>query len=237
VTLAILDGAGQELISFASESETLPRVPAAAGANRFVWDLRYAGPVKLDDDGELSVNLPPKAVPGDYQVRLTVGGWSQTQPLTILPDPRLPWTQQDLEAQRDLKLAIRDKVSEIHTAANRIRRIETQIEALAGDDGASDDVRDQGMALAEKLTEIEGKLVNLDPQGRKRGATAVVEKLKTLAAMVDEGDSAPTRQMGEVFDSISKETTGYLDAFGDLLDGDVTAFNNLVGSSGRPPVS
>jgi hypothetical protein len=237
VTLAILDGAGQEIVSFSSGGDTVPRVPAAAGANRFIWDLRYAQPVELKDDGDLSANLLPKAVPGAYRVRLSMDGWSQSQPLTILPDPRITWTQQDLEAQRDLKLAIRDRISEIHTAANRMRRIKDQIESLTGHDGASEEVEAQGKALADALTEVEGKLVQLDPHGRKRGATPAVEKLKTLAAMIDEGDSAPTRQMHEVFETISKETVGYLDAFGDMLEGDVAAFNDLVGSSGRPPVS
>ena len=236
LTLKIEDEAGNEVVSFSNDPDTRPRLPAAAGANRFVWDLRYGQPVNLVDAGELPVNLPAKAIPGTYRVTLTVDGSSYTQPLTIAPDPRLPWTVEDLAAQRDLKLALCDRVGEIHEAANRIRRMKEQIEAVTGRPDATDALKEQGEQLTEKLTEIEGKLVNIDPQGRKRGATAVAEKLKTLAAMIDEGDSAPTRQMGEVFDAVSEEIGGYLEDLTSLMERDVAAFNASIAASGLAPV-
>src|SRR5690606_27066808 len=236
LTLRIEDEAGNEVVSFSNDPDARPRLPAAAGANRFVWDLRYGQPVNLVDTGELPVNLPAKAIPGTYRVTLTVDGSSYTQPLTIAPDPRLPWTVEDLAAQRDLKLALCDRVGEIHEAANRIRRMKEQIEAVTGRPDATDALKEQGEQLTEKLTEIEGKLVNIDPQGRKRGATAVAEKLKTLAAMIDEGDSAPTRQMGEVFDAVSEEIGGYLEDLTSLMERDVAAFNASIAASGLAPV-
>ena len=40
VTLRILDASGNEINAFSSEGDDTPRVPVAAGANRFVWDYR-----------------------------------------------------------------------------------------------------------------------------------------------------------------------------------------------------
>jgi len=55
----------------------------------------------------------PQAVPGKYQVRLTVNG-SNTAPLEIVPDPRLKVSQQDLEKQFDLLIKIRERVTQAH---------------------------------------------------------------------------------------------------------------------------
>ena len=49
VTLTILDGDGHAIRSFSSKSVEGPRVPVEAGANRFVWDLRYPKPTALEN--------------------------------------------------------------------------------------------------------------------------------------------------------------------------------------------
>ncbi|MDH5235367.1 MAG: hypothetical protein OEW77_10445, partial [Gemmatimonadota bacterium] len=48
-----------------------PRLPAAAGHNRFIWDLTLAGP--WDPNPGRSGRNGPLVVPGDYRVRLTSG--------------------------------------------------------------------------------------------------------------------------------------------------------------------
>ena len=236
ISLKITDDAGSEVASFTSNAKTVPHLPKAAGANRFVWDYRYSQPVTLDDGDELSDNLLPKAVPGTYQATLTVDGTDYTQPVAVEPDPRLPWTQEDLEEQRDLKLAMRSRITEIHEAANRIRRTKGQLDTVIGREELPAEIKDQGQKLIDDLTEIEGALINLDPHGRERGATAAVEKLKTLAAMIDEGDSAPTQQMHNVFQSVSEETAGSLEGLSSLYRSDVAAFNEQVVESGLSPV-
>ena len=69
-------------------SETLP---VEAGLNRFSWNLRYEDPVKVPGNF-YETDIPPKgpmALPGAYQVRLTVAGQSQTAPLELRQDPRI----------------------------------------------------------------------------------------------------------------------------------------------------
>src|SRR5262249_36873766 len=63
-----------------------------AGTNRFAWDLRYPGASIFD--GMIlwgaRAEQGPLAVPGAYQVRLRANGQTQTLPLAIKKDPRLP---------------------------------------------------------------------------------------------------------------------------------------------------
>src|SRR6202043_357804 len=68
------------------------RPPARkAGGNRFVWDLRYPGPKTFE--GVIfwgaQADAGPTATPGQYQVRLTANGVSETRPLIVSKDPRL----------------------------------------------------------------------------------------------------------------------------------------------------
>src|SRR3984893_2542946 len=97
--------------------------------NRLVWDYRYEKPAKLEvksrsaREEALEGGSGPRAVPGEYQVRLSVGDQTLFQSFSILADPRLPVSLDDLKAQFELKLAIRDRSSETHAAINQVRRV------------------------------------------------------------------------------------------------------------------
>jgi photosystem II stability/assembly factor-like uncharacterized protein len=66
------------------------------GAHRFVWDMRYPAPGAAQRDFPISAiagdtplePLGVLAVPAQYVVKLTAGGRSYTQPLTLKMDPR-----------------------------------------------------------------------------------------------------------------------------------------------------
>ena len=59
------------------------------GGNTHVWDTRTKGAEKLEGMVLWWADLEgPKAVPGNYQVHLTVNDTTLSQPLSILPDPR-----------------------------------------------------------------------------------------------------------------------------------------------------
>ncbi|HEU5424205.1 MAG TPA: glycosyl hydrolase, partial [Nitrolancea sp.] len=109
------------------EEKKEPRVAKDAGLNRFVWDLRYPGPTKVPGDKSTeSYQEGPKVVPGSYGVRLSAGGQNREASFQIVEDPRVAATQQDLQAQFDLLLQIRDKLSRTHEAINTIRNLSSQ---------------------------------------------------------------------------------------------------------------
>jgi photosystem II stability/assembly factor-like uncharacterized protein len=113
VTLEILDGTGAVVRRFSSDDrpeEPLagrnipdywirpPQVLSSAlGMHRFVWDLHYPAPAGLRQGYPISAiyrDTPlepggPAVLPGRYQVRLTAGGRSYSQPLTVRMDPRV----------------------------------------------------------------------------------------------------------------------------------------------------
>ena len=178
ITLEILDSSGKVIRKLPKkEAEGMPdeeddffsrgggggELPADAGLNRFVWDQRYEGATKVpkaplwggSTDG-------PEALPGNYQVKLTVLGQSYTAPLEIVPDPRLSVTQADLAKRFDLLMKIRDQVTATDDTIIEIRQVRDQINALnkrLGDDASAKPIVDAGKALDKKMTPIEEALI------------------------------------------------------------------------------
>jgi len=68
-----------------------------AGLHRFVWDLHGAPPAALSHEYPISAiyrdtprePLGPAVLPGVYTVKLTAGGVTLSQPLTVMMDPRV----------------------------------------------------------------------------------------------------------------------------------------------------
>jgi len=144
IKLELLDTQGKVLRTFSSEikkkeeapeewerDEEAERIPAAAGLNRFAWDLRLEPPVKIPaaiyDNGRPA---GPLVLPGGYQVRLTVAGKSFTAPLEVKLDPRVKISEEDLRKQFDLMLKLRDRQDEMNKAILAIRDLRVQLQAL-----------------------------------------------------------------------------------------------------------
>src|SRR6185312_2895212 len=71
------------------EGPPKPKLTHYAGLNSFVWDMRYPSATPIPHSPLWAGSVEgPRALPGNYQVRLTVDGVSQTRPLVIEPDSR-----------------------------------------------------------------------------------------------------------------------------------------------------
>ncbi|WP_198027447.1 hypothetical protein, partial [Mesorhizobium sp. LSHC440B00] len=112
VKLTFRDAAYQTIISFSTAGGDAPfhtRLGTKAGLHRFVWDLRYSGPAKLDQTllarkyeplaREAEGPSGPAIVPGSYKVELQVGEEYQTVDLTVIKDPRLGTSSKDFAEQ------------------------------------------------------------------------------------------------------------------------------------------
>jgi hypothetical protein len=237
---------GEEEVSIEEEpqGEELS-LPVAAGMNRFVWDYRYPKPAKVVDrtgtarQEMMEANVAPKAVPGKYQMRLTVGDQTYTESFAILPDPRLPVSAKDLQAQFDLKLAIRDRLSEVNQSLNQIQRVRSQVEEwekrAKGTDHAAR-IASAGKTLREQLKTIEGTLINLDADKPQPGVSRIKEKLGALSTMIDESDHVPTKGAGEVYTMLHDQLDEQRKELQQLLDEHIPSFGDLVQSLAIPPI-
>ncbi len=220
------------------------RLPAEAGLNRFVWNLRY-------DDAARVPNSPlwagsttgPLLVPGTYQLKLTVGGKSYTQPLEIKLDPRLQLQPGDIQKQFDLRWQIHQALDETHKAVNQIRNVRRQAQDLqrrvAGSPAATA-VGDAFKKLDAKMTPIEEALVQVKSRSSQDPLNFPIKlnnELAALAGEVEAADAAPTKQAQEVFQVLKAELDPQLAAWKQVLATDVPAFNELVKQQNIPAVN
>ena len=255
ITLEILDSSGKVIRKYPKKEEPEEeeqefrrnreegKLSADAGFNRFVWDLKYEGATKIphaalwggDTDG-------PEALPGKYEVRLTVLGKTYTAPLEIKADPRLHVTQEDLTKQFDLLIKIRDKVTQTDDAIIQIRDLRGQIKAIdtrLKNDPREKAIADAGKALDKKMTEIEEALIQVKAKSDEDVLNFPVRlnnHLVALGGVVGSADSAPTRQSYEVFDLVSKQVDEQLTKWQSIVSTDLVSYNNLMKQQEVPAV-
>jgi photosystem II stability/assembly factor-like uncharacterized protein len=210
-------------------------LPAEAGLNRFVWDLGYEGASTVPHAPLWGGSTKgPEALPGTYQVRLTVLGKAYTAPLQIEPDPRLKVTQADLQKQFDLLIKIREKVTQTDDAINQIRDLREQINTinkrLKGDPRAKA-VADSGKSLDKKMTEVEEVLIQTKAKSGQDVLNFPIRlnnQLVALGGVVSSGASAPTQQSYEVFDMLAKSVDEQLATWKTIVATDVKAYDDIV---------
>ncbi|HVO82227.1 MAG TPA: hypothetical protein VMT28_15940 [Terriglobales bacterium] len=248
LTIEILDAAGKVIRKFSStKTEVLDEPPdpddkkpekeikPEAGLNRFVWDLRYEGATRVPDYHLWEYNngrLGPLAVPGKYQVRLTVDGKSQTAPLELKLDPRLNVAQADLQKQFDLRLQLRDQLSRVYDAVNQIQDVRAQLNGLQKRLPENKALGTAAGDLDQKLLAVRDHLAQMKIQANEdslRYPQMVDSKLAYLGIAVEAGtDSAPTEAEYREFDKLKKQADDLLAQWTELQKTDIAAFQKMA---------
>jgi len=135
-----------------------PKPPGvSAGINQFEWDLRYPGATEFPGMIMWSARpqTGPLAVPGKYQVKLTVAGETFTYPFEVTLDPRLKNVSlEDVKEQFKLAMDLRDKTSRANESVIQIRNIKTTILKKKEKTAADKRLIDQLSAIEEALYQV-----------------------------------------------------------------------------------
>jgi photosystem II stability/assembly factor-like uncharacterized protein len=219
------------------------RVSKEAGSNRFIWNMRYPEATKVEGyvagEGALA---GPTVPPGTYQVRLTVGDQTYTQQFQIAKDPRLSATEEDLQAQFELRFKIWQKLSETHDAINMIRNIRRQVEdwkRRIQDQKDYEAIAKTGKTLKEKLSAIEEELTQVKAKTRQdtlNYPAKLNSKLAALAGVIGSAHAAPTKQEYELYDDLVSRIDIQLKHLQEVIDTEVAAFNTLVRETSVPAI-
>jgi hypothetical protein len=256
VTIEILDAQGKSIKSFTGTAEAASapapaptgedffrpppaRVAVKQGLNRFVWDTRY--PDAKDFPGLImwagSVR-GPAAPPGAYQVRLTVGSDTKTQPFAIVRNPNISATDADLIEQFNLASQINARVTTANEAVLKARAIKEQVtdRATKAKDAK---IKSAGDALNGRLTDVEGEIYqyrNRSGQDPLNFPIKLNNKLAALQGIVEAGDSKPTDQSFEVFKDLSAQLDTQLQRLDGIIKDDLATFNQQLAKKRVEPV-
>ncbi len=210
-----------------------------AGGNRYTWDLRYPGATTFEGMILWGGNAEqgPMAVPGQYQVRLTAEGVTQTRPLKIERDPReIHITQADLDEQFKLASAVRDKTSEADEMVIRIRDLKKQIDDRVKKSAALNAPAER---LTTRLSAVEQdvyQVQNRSGQDPLNFPIKINNQLAALMRIIETGDAKPTDQSYVVFKELSARLDEIKQRLDQILKADLATFNSAATAAGQQAV-
>lgn len=261
LTISILDSAGNTVRTLKGTREV--------GINRIYWNLRYPSvkQVKLrttppsypqiwSDSRFIGKKTRPiyhwgispaesgaLAVPGTYTVKLTVGGRSYTQPLTVLKDPHSTGTLADISADVKLWRDIDANIDTVVEMINSIERVRKQIEDMPIYVAGKHDekvITDSATVLDDKIEKVENRLLQkyLKADDEKTYAAPMKLYLKFiwLAGEVGSGagdvagdpDFAPTNQEIQVYNVLRDRLTKVEAEYNVLMTTTIPDFNGWL---------
>jgi photosystem II stability/assembly factor-like uncharacterized protein len=258
VTLDILDAQGKLVRHLSSKEKKLndqppewpdqvetPRViPAAEGMNRFAWDLHYDDPIQTP--GAFYYGEGPRgplALPGDYQVKLTVGGKTQTAPLHLAIDPRIKEAEPLMPKQFELSSKTVDRIGELHQAINEIRNVKTQIQGLHkrfGDDERLKPALAAADDLAKKMSAVEEQLIQVNMKGSEGNLAfpnMLNEAFYSFSRTIEYADYGPTQPQLEVFKMLNDRLDEQLKKWTVIKTEEVPKIAALIKQVELPPIS
>ncbi len=226
-----------------------PPCEVKSGINRIWWNFQsepgteiklrtsplYAPDVKVGPEGwrtapdasRISLLEPP----GTYTVTLAVGEEKFTQKLKVLKDPHSGGTESDIQTNA------------VAASVNQIESIRAQLAALDKELGADDTskaIRKVSADLAEKLTSVESKVLQLKQTGRGQDTTRwtpmLAAKISYLAEETGSSDFPPTTQQVAVGEELKKQGDQFQQEYQQILAKDVTPFNAMLREKNIPNI-
>lgn len=238
VALTFTNMAGDTLGAYSTKAkEKDKKLKIKKGGNTFVWDTRGTGAKELPEMILWWANLDgPKAVPGTYKVHLTVNGDTQTQPFTILPDPRAEATVADMQKQNEFITDVNATINRAHESIKKIRKIGIQLNAFTkqyADNEATKELVTKAKKMKEDFEAIEKALYqtqNRSGQDPLNFPIRLTNKLGHLNSLVGLDDFAPTDQDVAVKNELTAKINKELTAFDGLISTEMKAFNAAFNS-------
>jgi hypothetical protein len=180
----------------------------------------------------------PAAPPGTYQVRMTIDGKAQTQPLAVKRHPLYSAGDADLLEQFNLAIQIRNKVSEANNTVIQIRSIKGQV-ADRLSKSADARLKIAGETLTKNLSAVEEEIYQVRNQSGQDPLNFPIKlnnRLASLLSMVSHGDGKPVGNAEPVFKDLVAELKVQTDKLQQTLTRDLAAFNTEAKRLNLDPV-
>jgi photosystem II stability/assembly factor-like uncharacterized protein len=220
-----------------------PKPSTLAGVQRLAWDLRYdrapgfPGLIMWD-----ATTRGPVAPPGNYQVRVTADGHTDTQPFAIRREPHVLADVTDADLQREFQLAlqIRDTTAKANQAVLLVRGIRPQIQDRAGKlDSKTGPTAKALEALEKTLTAVETQVYQVKNQSFEDPLNFPImlnNKIASLQGIVESADAPPTDQTYEMFKLLSGRLDEQMNKLDTAVQKDLPQVNQLLQRQKLAPI-
>ena len=178
---------------------------------------------------------PIPAPPGTYTVKFTVDGKTQTAAARLLKDPRVPYTDRDLQEQYDFSVMVVERVSDANSAVVRIRDTMSQIDQAGKDSKSDAALVAAGQGLKAKYLDVEGEINQYRSVAGEDPLNYPIklnDKLAGVISVVQSGEMPPSQQAREVYAELSKQLDVQLNRLKSLEAHDLVAYNKLLEAHG-----
>ncbi len=239
--IVLMDKNKKEIKRFATDAkEKNEKLELVKGMNSFVWNMNYPEGEKIE--GMILWNGvvgSPKAIPGEYYVKVKVDKDSMERPFTILPNPAYNITQQGYEEQFNTLISIRDKFTEIQKAIKSIRDVRSQINDFGERQGKelpkeikqkSDTINKQFTAIEEALYQTKAK----SGQDVLNYPIRLNDKISGLFDYAGSGYNPPTTQLKQAFNELAALADIQLTKLKSLMEIDVVELNKMIREKAIP---
>jgi photosystem II stability/assembly factor-like uncharacterized protein len=258
VTLEIVDAQGQMVRRYSSGDQPeptpaqmakqliplywlrTPRVlPDGSGMHRWVWDLHYAAPGTTKHEYPIAAvprdtprhPLGPRALPGQYTVRLSVNGHSDAAPLTLKMDPRVTTSLAELEQQFNLQIQLASMMTRISQAVLQARSVRKQLQRLTVQ--ASNSTSESIKTMEKKISAVLG---TPDSLGREPTLEHLNEDVITLYGCADRSDAAPSPAIVEATNKVERNLSAVTKRWEELETTDLPDLNRQLQGASLPAV-
>ncbi|MDP5055119.1 MAG: glycosyl hydrolase [Congregibacter sp.] len=214
----------------------LPKDPTAAkGLNVWSWNNRYAG--AADFEGMIiwsgRPQLGPIAPPGEYTVKMTVDGDTQTRTFMLKADPRFDVPEAHIREQFAFAMQIRDATDAANKGVIRIRHLKSQLDAQLGEAPKKSVLR-ASEEFKEKLSAVERELYqvkNVSGQDPLNFPIKLNNRLAFLQKSTESGDGLPTQGQLDVFALLEAELNELMTSLDKIVAEDLPKLNALLEKS------
>jgi photosystem II stability/assembly factor-like uncharacterized protein len=222
--------------------------PGLRGINRFVWNLRYEGPTRIDFErpagGEEQFAFfrrggGPRVIPGTYAVILTAGDFTDTTKVVVEPDPLVPGDPAAFHAQLQAALELRNQVSALNEMLNRISSLQSQLQSIqqtlraVGSDSSRGAVERQARGIGRTLRQLKDSLYNSDVQRGGQDDIHYLSRFQDRLQGLSFGlgfayAQPPSGPVLEEWKALKAKLDAYLAQFNGLLAKEVVDFNTAA---------
>src|SRR5438034_4712470 len=190
--------------------------------------------------GEDAIMLPegPLALPGKYQVRLTVGGRTYTAPLELKMDPRVPFSAAALEQQLTLQKQIVNGLNESLDLIRELREAHRQLIDLRDkteNNPSLAQIAEAVKAFDTATTTLLGGPPQFPPSPEPT-VSALHNGLTSLMVALDGADTAPTAEAAATYQTYSRLLAEQMKKWSGLKEKELSALNNQLRAHNLPPI-